>query len=488
MEVDTQHYDDIIIGGGKAGKTLAPALVADGRKTALIERSLNMIGGGCINIACIPTKTMVASANVANTVRNSAPYGVKTNTPTVNLAEVIQRKRSVVQSAREMNLHNLETALDNNLIIGEARFVAPKTIAVTTTEGNNRLLTAERLFINTGTRPLIPSIPGLTEVEFLTSESIMELEYLPEHLIVLGSGYIGLEFAQMFRRFGSRVTVIGQSEQILSQQDPDIAIAVQTLLEQDGIEFLLKAKVLRVVRVGGASRREASPVENRTGNETILQIQVADRSFSLQGSHLLVAVGRAPNTESLNLAAAGVATDTRGFIQVNDRLETNIPGIWALGDINGGPQYTHISLDDYRIIKANLIDGGDRSTGVDAERLVVRHRLVPSCLFIDPELAHVGLTETEAQQQGYAIRVAKVDASAVPRAKTLGQTDGLLKAIVDTETGRILGCSLLCHEAGEVISTVQMVMQAQMPYTVLRDGVLTHPTMTEGLNILFSKL
>ncbi|MBW4429738.1 MAG: mercuric reductase [Nostoc desertorum CM1-VF14] len=464
MEVDTQHYDDIIIGGGKAGKTLAPALVADGRKTALVERSLNMIGGGCINIACIPTKTMVASANVANTVRKSSAYGVKTNTPSVNLAEVIQRKRSVVQGMREMNLHNLETALGHELIIGTARFVAPKTIAVTTTEGNNRLLTAERLFINTGTRPLIPSISGLTEVEFLTSESIMELEYLPEHLIVLGSSYIGLEFAQMFRRFGSGVTVIGQSEQILSQQDPDIAIAVQTLLEQDGIEFLLKAKVLRV---------------DRTGNETILQIQVGDREITLQGSHLLVAVGRAPNTDSLNLAAAGVATDIRGFIQVNDRLETNVPGIWALGDINGGPQYTHISLDDYRIIKTNLINKGDRST---------RDRLVPSCLFIDPELAHVGLTETEAQQRGYAIRVAKVDASAVPRAKTLGQTDGLLKAIVDADTGRILGCSLLCHEAGEVISTVQMVMQAQMPYTVLRDGILTHPTMTEGLNILFSKL
>ncbi|MBD2527241.1 mercuric reductase [Nostoc sp. FACHB-133] len=464
MEVNAQHYDDIIIGGGKAGKTLAPALVADGRKTALVERSLNMIGGGCINIACIPTKTMVASANVANTVRNSAVYGVKTNTPIVDLAEVIKRKRTVVQEMREMNLHNLETALGHELIIGTARFVAPKTIAVTTTEGNNRLLTAERLFINTGTRPLIPSIPGLTEAEFLTSESIMELEHLPEHLIVLGSSYIGLEFAQMFRRFGSGVTVIGQSEQILSQQDPDIAIAVQTLLEQDGIEFLLKAKVLRI---------------DRTDNQTILQIQVGDREITLQGSHLLVAVGRAPNTDSLNLAATGVATDTRGFIQVNDRLETNVPGIWALGDINGGPQYTHISLDDYRIIKANLIDGGNRST---------RDRLVPSCLFIDPELAHVGLTETEAQQQGYAIRVAKVDASVVPRARTLGQTDGLLKAIVDADTGRILGCSLLSHEAGEIISTVQMVMQAQMPYTVLRDGILTHPTMTEGLNILFSKL
>ncbi|BAY21152.1 pyridine nucleotide-disulfide oxidoreductase dimerization region [Calothrix sp. NIES-2100] len=464
MEVNAQHYDDIIIGGGKAGKTLAPALVADGRKTALVERSLNMIGGGCINIACIPTKTMVASANVANTVRNSAAYGVKANTPIVDLAEVIKRKRTVVQSAREMNLHNLETALDKNLIIGTARFIAPKTIEVTTALGNTRVLTAERLFVNTGTRPLIPSVPGLTEAGFLTSESIMELEYLPEHLIVLGSSYIGLEFAQMFRRFGSFVTVIGQSEQILSQQNPDIAIAVQTLLEKDGIEFLLKAKVLRVTR---------------TDNETILQIQVGDHEITLQGSHLLVAVGRAPNTDSLNLAAAGVATDTRGFIQVNDRLETNIPGIWALGDINGGPQYTHISLDDYCIVKANLIDGGNRST---------RDRLVPSCLFIDPELAHVGLTETEAQQQGYAIRVAKVDASAVPRARTLGQTDGLLKAIVDADTGRILGCSLLCHEAGEVISTVQMVMQAQMPYTILRDGILTHPTMTEGLNILFSKL
>jgi pyruvate/2-oxoglutarate dehydrogenase complex dihydrolipoamide dehydrogenase (E3) component len=461
--MNIEYYDDIIIGGGKAGKTLAPAFAASGRKTALVERSLTMIGGGCINIACIPTKTMVASAEVAHIVRNSAAYGVKTHEPTVDLAEVIQRKRSVVESARAMNLHNLETALGHNLIIGTARFLAPTIVGVATAEGTTRHLTAERLFINTGTRPLIPSIPGLKETGFLTSESIMELEQLPEHLIILGSGYISLEFAQMFRRFGSRVTVIGQSEQILSQQDPDIAIAVQSLLERDGIEFLLKSKVLRI---------------DRTGNETILHIQVADREVGLQGSHLLVAVGRAPNTDTLNLAAAGVVTDARGYIPVNDRLETNISGIWALGDINGGPQYTHVSLDDYRIVKANLIDGGNRSTS---------DRPIPSCLFIDPELAHVGLTETEAQQQGYAIRVAKLDASAIPRARTSGQTDGLLKAIVDRETGHILGCSLWCHAAGEMISTVQMVMQAQMPYTVLRDGVLTHPTMTEGLNLLFSK-
>ncbi len=470
--MNIEYYDDIIVGGGKAGKTLAPALVATGRRTALVEHSLTMIGGGCINIACIPTKTMVASAEVANIVRNSAAYGVKTAEPTVNLAAVIQRKRSVVETARAVNLHNLETALGHDLIIGTARFVASNTIEVATAEGTIRHLTAERLFINTGTRPLIPSIPGLKETGFLTSESIMELEQLPEHLVVLGSGYIGLEFAQMFRRFGSRVTVIGQSGQILSQQDPDIAIAVQTLLQRDGIDFLLKSKVLNVVR-------EASPLENRVANETNLQIQMDDREISLRGSHLLVAVGRLPNSDSLNLAAAGIEADARGFIPVNDRLETNVPEIWALGDINGGPQYTHVALDDYRIIRTNLIEGGNRST---------HNRPIPSCLFIDPELAHVGLTETEAQQQGYAIRVAKLDASAIPRARTLGQTDGLLKAIVDTETGRILGCSLLCHAAGEVISTVQMVMQAQLPYTVLRDGVLTHPTMTEGLNLLFSKL
>ena len=462
--MDTESYDDIIIGGGKASKTLAPALVANGRKTALVERSLKMIGGGCINVACIPTKTMVASAEVAHTVRNSAAYGVKTNAPTVDLAAVIQRKRSVVESARAANLHNLETALGHDLIIGTARFIAPKTIEVATAEGTTRHITADRVFINTGTRPLIPSVPGLKDTEFLTSESIMELNQLPEHLIVLGSGYIGLEFAQMFRRFGSRVTVIGQREQILSPQDPDIAIAVQTLLERDSINFLLKSKVLKV---------------DRAGNETILQVQVGDREMSFHGSHLLVAVGRAPTTDALNLAAAGVATDALGFIQVNDRLETSVPNIWALGDINGGPQYTHVALDDYRIIKANLIDGGDRSTG---------DRPVPSCLFIDPELAQVGLTETAAQQQGYDIRVAKLDTSAIPRARTLGQTDGLLKAIVDAKTDQILGCSLLCHAAGEMISTVQMVMQAQLPYTVLRDGVLTHPTMTEGLNLLFAKL
>ena len=462
--MDTEYYDDIIIGGGKAGKTLAPALVSNGRKVALVERSLNMIGGGCINIACIPTKTMVTSANVANTVRNADVYGVKTTAPTIDLATVIRRKRSVVESARAMNLHNLESALDHDLIIGLGQFVASKTIEVITAEGNTRRLTAERFFINTGTRPLIPSIPGLEEAGFLTSESIMELEQLPEHLIVLGSGYIGLEFAQMFRRFGSRITVIGQSEQILSQQDPDIAIAVQTLLEKDGIKFLLKTKVLSIDRVN---------------QNIVLQLQVGDREISLQGSHLLVAVGRASTADTLNLAAAGVTTDAVGFIPVNDRLETNISGIWALGDINGGPQYTHISLDDYRIVKANLIDGENRSRS---------DRPIPSCLFIDPELAQVGLTETAAQQQGHAIRVAKLDASAIPRAKTLGQTDGLLKAIVDVQTDRILGCSLFCHAAGEMISTVQMVMQAQMPYKVLRDGVLTHPTMTEGLNQLFSKL
>ncbi|MEH1910299.1 FAD-dependent oxidoreductase [Nostoc sp.] len=325
--MNPEYYDDIIIGSGKAGKTLAPALVADGRKTALVERSLTMIGGGCINIACIPTKTMVASAEVANTVRNSATYGVKANAPIVDLAAVIGRKRSVVHSMREMDLHNLETALGHELIVGMGRFVSSKTIEVTTVD-TTRLLTAERFFINTGTRPLIPSLPGLTEAGFLTSESIMELEQLPEHLIVLGSGYIGLEFAQIFQRFGSRVTVIGHSEQILSNQDSDIAIAVQTVLEREGIEFLLKTNVLRVDRVD---------------NATVLQLQVADRFLSLQGSHLLVAIGRAPTTDSLNLAAAGVATDAHGFIVVNDRLETNIPGIWALGDINGGLQYTPMS-------------------------------------------------------------------------------------------------------------------------------------------------
>ncbi|MBW4470535.1 MAG: mercuric reductase [Stenomitos rutilans HA7619-LM2] len=423
-----------------------------------------MIGGGCINIACIPTKTMVVSAEVAHTVRHSATYGVNTSIPTVDLGAVIQRKRSVVKAARAMNLHTLETALDHDLIIGTARFVAPKTIEVAMVEGSTRHLTAERLFINTGTRPLIPSVPGLKETGFLTSESIMELEQLPEHLIVLGSGYIGLEFAQMFRRFGSRVTVIGQRGQILSPQDPDIALAAQALLEREGIDFLLNAKVLWV---------------DRAGHDTLLQIQVLDRTITLQGSHLLVAVGRAPTTDTLNLAAAGVAMGESGFIQVNDRLETSVPGIWALGDINGGPQYTHVALDDYRIIKANLIDGDNRSTS---------DRPIPSCLFIDPELAQVGLTETAAQQQGYDIRVAKLDASAVPRARTLGQTDGLLKAIVDAKTDRLLGCSLFCHAAGEMISTVQMVIQAQLPYTVLRDGVLTHPTMTEGLNLLFSKL
>ncbi|AGY56397.1 mercuric reductase [Gloeobacter kilaueensis] len=463
--MNIEHYDAIIIGGGKAGKTLAPVLVKAGRKTALVERSLQMIGGGCINIACIPTKTMVASAEVAHTAQNSAVYGVNAGVPVVDLDAVIRRKRAVVQALREVNLHNLENALGHELIIGLGRFVGPKTVEVQTDEGTRRLLSADEIFINTGTRPLIPPLPGLKEAGFLTSESIMELEgAVPEHLIVLGSGYIGLEFAQMFRRYGSRVTVVGQSAQILTQQDPDIANAVQKLLEQEGIGFVLEAKALRV---------------DRSGSTTVLQLHVADGKLNLEGSHLLVAVGRAPTTDILNLAATGVTVDGRGFIPVNDRLETNVAGIWALGDINGGPQYTHIALDDYRIVRANLLEGGNRSRN---------DRLVPSALFIDPELAHVGLTETEARHQGLDIRIAKVDAAAVPRARTLGRTEGLLKAIVDAQTGHILGCTLLCQAAGEVISTVQMAMTARLPYTVLRDGVLTHPTMAEGLNVLFSKL
>jgi len=455
----TEQYDAIVIGSGQGGKPLSVDLAKAGWKTALIERG--HIGGTCINTGCTPTKTMVASARLAYLSRRSADYGVHTGPVTVNLAEVRQRKQQIVESFRNGSLSSVEKTAGLDLLKGEASFTGSNLIEVRLNEGGTSLLTAGKIFINTGGRSSQPPIPGLDSVPFLDSTSIMELDVLPEHLLVLGGGYIGLEFGQMFRRFGSRVTVIQRGNSLLNREDPDVATAVATIVEEDGVAVLLNTTALRV--------------EKADGHISVI-VRASEGEKTLTGSHLLVAVGRAPNTEQLNLAAAGVKTDSHGFIEVNDRLETSTPGVYALGDVKGGPAFTHISYDDFRVIRTNLLEGGNATTS---------NRLVPYTVFIDPQLGRVGLSETEARAQGRNIRVANLPMTHVARAIEVGETRGFIKAVVDTDTKQILGCAVLGIEGGELMSMLEIAMMGQLPYTVLKDGVFAHPTLAESLNNLF---
>lgn len=457
-----ENYQAIILGGGKGGKSLAMDLGNQGIKTALIEQSAEMIGGSCINVACIPTKTLIASARMARTARRAGEFGVKTGEVSVDWTAVRRRAEGVVATMRAMNHRNFTNAPALDFILGSGRFIGPHGVEVRQADGQVRRLTAEKIFINTGTRPALPAIPGLAEAGALTSESIQRLEVLPRHLVILGGSYVGLEFAQLFRLLGSEVTVLERGPQLLKQEDTDVVEALTALLREDGIEIRLNSAIEKVERAGQGTRVTLT----QEGQPTVLS-----------GSHVLVALGRAPNTEALNLAAADVETDARGFIRVNDRLETTAPGLWALGDVNGGPQFTHASLDDYRIVKANVFNGGNRST-VD--------RLMPSTLFTDPELARIGLTEREAKEKGLHVRIAKMPIAAIPRAKTMSETRGFIKAVVDPDSQRILGCTILGPEAGEMLGTVQMAMMAGLPYTALRDAVLSHPTLVEGFNNLFA--
>jgi pyruvate/2-oxoglutarate dehydrogenase complex dihydrolipoamide dehydrogenase (E3) component len=350
-------------------------------------------------------------------------------------------------------------------LFGEASFVAPKAVAVRLKGGGTRQLTADKIFINTGCRPARPPVAGLDSVPVLDSSSIMELDALPEHLLVLGGGYIGLEFGQMFRRFGSAVTIVQRGDHLLSREDPDVTDEVTKILRQDGVEVLLNTEALRV-EPGGDGRIR-------------LGVRTPDGERTLTGSHLLVAAGRLPNTERLNLAAAGIATDARGFIPVNERLETNVPGVYALGDVNGGPAFTHISYDDYRIIRTNLLQGGNAIT---------TGRLVPYTVFIDPQLGRVGLSEQEARAQGRNIRVAKMPMTWVARALEVDESRGFMKAVVDADTKQILGCAVLGIEGGELMSMLEIAMMGKVPYTTLQDAIFAHPTLAESLNNLFGSL
>ena len=426
---------------------------------ALIERE--HVGGTCVNVGCTPTKTMVASARVAYLARRGADYGVHTGDIRIDMERVRQRKRDIVNSFRNGSQGRIEKTAHLELMFGEASFTGAKSLLVRQKDGGQLALTAERIFINAGARPSVPALDGLKSVPFLDSTSIMELDTVPEHLLVVGGGYVGLEFGQMFRRFGSRVTIVQSAGQLLNREDPDIAEEVAKILRQDGVDILLNATANRVSQSDGSIR---------------LEVQQQGHSTALAGSRLLVATGRMPNSDTLNLAAAGVQTDDHGFIKVNGRLETTAKGVYALGDIKGGPAFTHISYDDFRIIRTNLIEKASATTD---------GRLVPYTVFIDPQLGRVGVTETEARTQKRNIRVAKLPMTSVARALEVDETRGFMKAIVDGETNQILGAAVLGIEGGEVMSALEIAMMGKLPYTALRDGVFAHPTLAESLNNLF---
>jgi pyruvate/2-oxoglutarate dehydrogenase complex dihydrolipoamide dehydrogenase (E3) component len=457
-----ERFDSIILGTGQAGKPLALDLGGAGRRTAVVERE--HVGGTCINVGCTPTKTMAASARIAYLARRAADYGVHCGPVAVDLAQVRRRKQAIVDDFRTSGQRRLEKADNVDLIFGQGRFTAPKVVEVTLTAGGTRTLTADTIFINTGGRPARPTIAGLDSARALDSTSILELDTVPEHLLVLGGGYVGLEFGQMFRRFGSAVTVVQHGKQLLNREDPDVAEEVRKVLQEDGIEILLETEAAGAQAVArGIGLQLRGPAGERT----------------VTGSHLLLAVGRVPNSDGLNLAAAGVKVDARGFIPVTDRLETNVAGIYALGDVKGGPAFTHISYDDYRIIRNNLLRGGQATT---------RDRPVPYTVYIDPQLGRIGLTEQEARAQGRRIRVAKIPMTWVARALETAESRGFLKAVVDAETRQILGAAVLAVEGGEIMSMLEIAMMGKLPYTALENGIFAHPAWSEGLNTLFMSM
>jgi len=456
-----ERYDAIVIGTGQGGGPLAGALAEAGRKTAIIESGA--VGGTCINYGCTPTKTMVASARVAYLARRAVDYGVNTGPVAIDLAVVRQRKRDIVERFSAESRAALEGHEHLELIFGQATFTGVREIEVRLSGGGIRHLGANIVVINTGAQPSPPA-PEI-RAPTLDSTSIMELGQVPKHLLIIGGGYVGLEFGQMFRRFGSAVTVVQRGAQLLGREDPDVADAVADILREDGIDLFLEA------RVAGA--------ETESDDMIRMHVSTPDGDRTLTGSHLLVATGRLPATERLNLQAAGVATDARGYVVVDDRLETNVPGIYGIGDVKPGPAFTHISYDDFRILRDNLLRGGHRTRS---------GQLVPYTVFIDPQLGRIGMSETEARSRNLAVRVATMPMSEVARARETDEPRGFMKAVVEHGSGLILGATALGIEGGETMATLEVAMMGRLPYTVLRDAVFAHPTLAESLNNLFGRL
>jgi pyruvate/2-oxoglutarate dehydrogenase complex dihydrolipoamide dehydrogenase (E3) component len=451
-------YDAIVIGSGQAGNPLSHRLADHGWKVALVEQG--HLGGTCINTGCTPTKTMVHRAQIAHYARNAARWGVHADGVKVDLARIVEQKNQVVESFRAGQQKRIEQRPNLHWHKGTAHFHSPHELKVA-----GELLESERIFIDTGARPVVPGITGLAEAGYLTNESVMELTQLPDHLMILGGGYIGLEFGQMFRRFGSRVTIIQRGGQLLPREDEDVADAVLGILREDGLDVLLRAEA------SGAER-----IDERTVR---LVVRTADGERSIDGSHVLLAVGRVPNTERLGLEAAGVATDAEGFVRVNERLETTAPGVYALGDVKGGPAFTHVSYDDFRIIRANLLERNGRTTA---------DRLVPYTVFVDPQLGRIGLTEREAGKAGRPYRVATMPMSNVARALEMDEARGMMKVLVDPESRQLLGAAVLGVEGGELMAVLQLAMMGKVPYDTIRNAVFAHPTLAESLNNLFATL
>lgn len=456
-----ERFDAIIIGVGQASKPLAQAFAEKGRSVAIIERKF--VGGTCINYGCTPTKTLLASAEMAYQARRSSVYGIETGEVQVDFNAVIQRKNDIVETFRKGIEHGFAKTDNLTLIQGEASFSGSKEVLVTAADGQTQTLTADLIFINAGTHPKKPDTSGLDSVNWLTSTTVMDLTTLPDHLVIMGGGYIGVEFSQMFRRFGSKVTLIVRGRQLLPREDPDVAEELTKILTDEGIQIHLNTDIEQVSESTSGGVKLTGKVEGKT------------TQFS--GSHLLVAIGTTPNTEALNLPAAGVETDEAGFIQVNDQLETNQPGIYALGDIKGGPAFTHISYDDYRIVRQNLLENGNAG---------IANRPVPYTVFTDPQLGRIGLSEHEVRKQGKAVRVAKMPMERVARAIETGRTKGFMKVLTDAHTDQLLGAAVLGMEGGELMSMLQITMMGQLPYQRLRDAIFAHPTLAESLNNLFT--
>jgi pyruvate/2-oxoglutarate dehydrogenase complex dihydrolipoamide dehydrogenase (E3) component len=446
-------YDAIVVGSGQGGNPLVYRLADLGWSVALVEKK--DLGGTCINVGCTPTKTMVHRAEVAHYARNAARWGVNASNVSVDLAKIVAQKNEVVLNFRGGIQKRVDQRPNVRLYRGHARFVAPHQLKV-----GEELLESEKIFIDVGCRASFPAIPGIESVPCLTNESIMQLTTLPEHLLILGGGYIGLEFGQMFRRFGSRVTVLHSGKQIVSHEDPEIAAELQKALEAEGAQFVLNARTTRAEVKNGAITLS---FENSGGASTVT------------GSQLLMATGRNPNTDDLGLDKAGIETDKSGYIKVSGRLETNVPGVWALGDCKGGPAFTHISYNDFQIIYGNLIEG---------KNLSIENRVVPSCVFTDPQLGGVGMTEKEARAKGYKLKIGKCPMTHVARAIERGETAGLMKLVVDAANDRVLGASILASEGGELVQILGTLMLANQPYTLLKGAVYIHPTLAEGFFFL----
>jgi pyruvate/2-oxoglutarate dehydrogenase complex dihydrolipoamide dehydrogenase (E3) component len=457
--VSEENYDLVILGSGEGSKYLAWTLAREGKRVAVVER--RYIGGSCPNIACLPSKNIIHSAKIASYVRRAEEFGVTTGPVAIDMAAVRERKRTMVSGLVAMHLENFAKS-GAELVMGTGRFVAAKTIEVSLPGGARRLLRGTHVVIGTGTRAAIDATPGLAAAKPLTHIEALELGELPAHLIVIGGGYIGLELAQAARRFGSQVSIVERGDRLAGREDPDVSDALLSLFHAEGIDVLLGARVMQI--------------SGESGSAVKVVIEWNGAARALEGSHLLVATGRTPNTEGIGLDVAGVEVTERGYIRVDERLQTTAPDVFAIGDCAGSPQFTHIAFDDFRVIRDNLA-GKDR---------VTTGRQVPFCLFTDPELARIGLNEADAKAKGLTYRLAKIPMAMVLRTRTLSETRGFLKALVATDSDEILGFTAFGVGAGEVMASVQIAMLAKLPYTALRDAVITHPTLTEGLVILFS--